>query len=123
MILVPAGRVDRAAAAGNAETYTVQPGDSLWAISRKHDIKLAELRRMNHYADNPVLRPGDKVIVGVRPDSGAGSTGSKYVVQPGDTLWQLAQRFSMTVDELTDLNRIGRNTTLKPGQELVIASN
>ena len=123
VILVPAGRVDRAAAAGNAETYTVQPGDSLWAISRKHDIKLAELRRMNHYGDNPLLRPGDKVIVGVRSDSADGSTGSKYVVQPGDTLWQLAQRFSMTVDELTDLNRIGRGSTLKPGQELVIASN
>ena len=122
VILVPAGRVDRAVAAGNAETYTVQRGDSLWAISRKHDIKLAELRRMNHYADNPVLRPGDKVVIGVKDEPGARG-GSKYVVQPGDTLWQLAQRFSMTVDELTNLNQIGRDTTLKPGQELVIASN
>ncbi|KTG16082.1 MULTISPECIES: LysM peptidoglycan-binding domain-containing protein [unclassified Guyparkeria] len=122
VILVPAGRVDRAVAAGNAETYTVQPGDSLWAISRKHDIKLAELRRMNHYADNPVLRPGDKVVIGVKNETGPAG-GSKYVVQPGDTLWQLARRFSMTVDQLTDLNQIGRNAPLKPGQELVIASN
>ena len=122
MILVPAGRVDRAVAAGNAETYTVQPGDSLWAISRKHDIKLAELRRMNHYGDNPVLRPGDKVVIGVKNEAETAG-GSKYVVQPGDTLWRLAQRFSMTVDQLTDLNQIGRNATLKPGQELVVASN
>jgi len=58
-------------------------------------------------------------------DEGAGTIagGSKYVVQRGDTLWQLARRFSMTVDELTSLNRIGRESTLKPGQELVIASN
>ncbi|MCL7743457.1 LysM peptidoglycan-binding domain-containing protein [Guyparkeria hydrothermalis] len=122
VILVPAGRVDQAIASGNAQTYTVRPGDSLWAISRKHDIKLAELRRMNHYGDNPVLRPGDKVVVGVKSKT-APDGGSKYVVQPGDTLWQLARRFSMTVDELTNLNQIGRNATLKPGQELVVASN
>lgn len=122
VILVPAGRVAQAVAAGNVHSYTVQPGDSLWAISRKHNIKLAELRRMNQFADNPVLRPGDQVVIGVKSDDRlAGS--SKYIVQPGDTLWQLARRFSMTVDELTARNQIGRDSPLRPGQELVVASN
>ncbi|MFI9652150.1 lytic transglycosylase [Guyparkeria halopsychrophila] len=122
-ILVPTGRVDRAIASGNVRSHTVQPGESLWAISRQHGIKLAELRRMNAYGDNPVLRPGDKVIVGAKAADDSGDTASKYVVQPGDTLWQLAQRFSTTVAELTALNRIGPDTAIKPGQELRVASN
>ncbi|MFI9653596.1 LysM peptidoglycan-binding domain-containing protein [Guyparkeria sp. GHLCS8-2] len=122
-ILVPTGRVDRAIASGNARTHTVQPGESLWAISRQHDVKLAELRRMNAYGDNPVLRPGDKVIVGAKVAGGSDDAPSKYVVQAGDTLWQLAQRFSTTVAELTTLNRIGPDAALKPGQELLVASN
>ncbi|RRQ24181.1 LysM peptidoglycan-binding domain-containing protein [Guyparkeria sp. SCN-R1] len=122
-ILVPLGRVDSAIASGNARTHTVQPGESLWAISRKHGVKIAELRRMNAYGDNPVLRPGDEVIVGAEVSGGNDDAPSKYVVQPGDTLWQLAQRFSTTVEELTALNRIGPDAALKPGQELSVASN
>ena len=120
VILVPAGRVDRAIASGNVRTHTVQPGESLWTISRRHGVKLAELRRMNAFGDNPVLHPGDRVIIGAAMNDDAPST---YVVQPGDTLWQLARRFSTTVEELTALNRIGPDTTLKPGQELRVASN
>ena len=124
VILVPAGRVDRAVATGNARTHTVRSGESLWAISRQHGIKLDELRRMNAFGDNPVLRPGDKVVIGVRAEAGEsdGET-SKYVVQRGDTLWQLAQRFSTTVDRLSAMNQLSSNGTLRPGQELVVASN
>ena len=52
-----------------------------------------------------------------------------YVVQPGDTVWRLAQRFGTTVDELVNLNDI-RNPdlifvdqvlTLPPGQATVPA--
>ncbi|MDG4867148.1 LysM peptidoglycan-binding domain-containing protein [Guyparkeria sp. 1SP6A2] len=125
MILVPTGRVDRAVASGNARTHTVRSGESLWSISRQHGIKLAELRRMNAFGDNPVLRPGDKVVVGIKETATAATTreASKYVVQSGDTLWELARRFSTTVDELTTLNRIGRDVALRPGQELLVASN
>jgi membrane-bound lytic murein transglycosylase D len=124
VILVPAGRVDRAVASGNARTHTVRKGESLWTIARRHGIKLDELRRMNAFGDNPVLHPGDKVVIGVQADGGGGRlAATKYVVQPGDTLWDLARRFSTSVDRLSAMNRLSADGTLRPGQELVVASN
>ncbi len=45
-----------------------------------------------------------------------------YTVQHGDTLWNVARRFSTTVKEITTANRLRPNEPLKPGQVLVIAS-
>lgn len=45
-------------------TYTVQPGDTLWAITRKYDgLTVDELVRMNNLHDRKIV-PGQKLIVG-----------------------------------------------------------
>lgn len=46
--------------------------------------------------------------------------GPVYVVQPGDTLWEIAQRFGITQQELADANGISDPNQLREGQELVI---
>lgn len=45
---------------------------------------------------------------------------STYVVQPGDTLSVIAERFNVPLSELSAANGIGDVDTIKPGQELVI---
>lgn len=45
-----------------AQTYVVQPGDSLWAIAQKHRISVAQLKKWNHYRNTPILRPGQKIV-------------------------------------------------------------
>ncbi len=45
---------------------------------------------------------------------------STYVVQTGDTLSVIAERFSVPLSELSAANGIGDVDTIKPGQELVI---
>lgn len=46
--------------------------------------------------------------------------GPTYVVQPGDTLYQIAQVFGTTVEELAAFNSIADTGSIFPGQELVI---
>ena len=41
-----------------------------------------------------------------------------YRVQPGDTLWEIAIRFSTTVDELVRLNGIANPSLIRAGPEL-----
>lgn len=43
-----------------------------------------------------------------------------YVVQPGDTLWDLAKKFNTTVDDIIELNDIENPDLIYPGQKLLI---
>ena len=44
--------------ASGRETYTVQPGDSLYAISRRTGVSVASLKRINNVRDVRRIRPG-----------------------------------------------------------------
>ena len=44
-----------------------------------------------------------------------------YIVQPGDTLWQIAKRYRSSVEGLQNLNNIKNPDLLTPGQKLIIA--
>ena len=46
--------------------------------------------------------------------------GPIYIVQEGDTLWNIAQRFGVPVNELVSFNQIADPSNISPGDELVI---
>ncbi len=43
--------------------YTVRRGDSLWTISRRHQVSINELMRLNNLNENSVLRPGQRLVI------------------------------------------------------------
>lgn len=48
----------------NPKTYTVQPGDSLWLISKKHNgISIDQIKKLNNLNTNQI-KPGQKLIIG-----------------------------------------------------------
>jgi murein DD-endopeptidase MepM/ murein hydrolase activator NlpD len=47
-------------------------------------------------------------------------SGPVYIVQEGDTLWEIAQRFDVPLEELAGENDISDPAQLSPGDELVI---
>jgi murein DD-endopeptidase MepM/ murein hydrolase activator NlpD len=49
-------------ASGSGETIDVQPGDTLFAISKRHHVSLAELMAANQMTA-PNLKPGQKLII------------------------------------------------------------
>ncbi|MEE4637767.1 MAG: LysM peptidoglycan-binding domain-containing protein [Wenzhouxiangella sp.] len=55
----PGGRAARA----RPTRYTVRSGDSLWLISRRLDVRLADLMRWNGLDEASVLRPGQILTV------------------------------------------------------------
>ena len=43
-----------------------------------------------------------------------------YQIRPGDSLWMIANRFNVSIKDLTRWNRINPNTVLHPGQQLAL---
>lgn len=111
------GRVDEATlialnrallAATATDSYTVQPGDSLWSIARAFDTTMAVLVELNDLPDRP-LRVGEVLKV---------PAVARYTVKPGDTLWEIAVRFKTTVAAIADLNGIDPEEILRVGTVL-----
>lgn len=129
-IIVPLGRGKKLMASGTDQLYTVQSGDSLWGLAHRFDMDLADLKRINGLKPKDPIHPGQKLIVAThhgfqradeKPAKRVAESSGRYVVQRGDTLWNVAQRFSTTVQHLIASNRLDSSAPLKPGQVLMIA--
>lgn len=122
---VPAAE-SSAAAEDLPETYTVQAGDTLFGISARFHVPLADLVRINS------IQIPDRIFVGqtiklkgaaptaAAPVSGSAS-GTTYTVQRGDTLWGIALRHlgnGVLWHQLADLNGIKAPWILHQGQVL-----
>ena len=97
--------------------YTVQAGDTLWAIARKYNCSITEIVAAN----SDRIKNPNRIHTGWQlkiPQSGAPITGGTpdavlpenkksgiYIVRQGDTLWAIARKCGCSVAEIVSLNR------------------
>jgi hypothetical protein len=43
-----------------------------------------------------------------------------HLVEPGETLWNIANRYGMSVEEVVQLNKLDPSETIYPGQKLLV---
>lgn len=100
--------------------YTVQPGDSMFTIARKFGVSLDALIRANPQIPNPnLIFPGQTVCVPTTspPPGGCPPGTFSYTVQPGDTMFNIARRFGVSLDALIRANpQIPNPNQIRPGQ-------
>ena len=103
------------------EYYIVNRGDTLYSISRKFNVSVDELRRLNNLNNN-ILQIGQRLLI--KPDNSINDdiSTSTYIVKPGDTLYSIARVYNISVDKLKELNNLDSNI-LTVGQELIIREN
>ncbi|MFC3886453.1 LysM peptidoglycan-binding domain-containing protein [Bacillus songklensis] len=113
-------------------TYTTQSGDTLWKVAQRFNMTVAELKTLNLLRSNTIyvnqvlkvkgepsktpapeqkeIRPAPVSAPSSNEAISPGSEADTYTVQPGDSIWKIAQRFNLTVAELKDLNLLRSNT-------------
>ena len=118
-------------------TYTVQAGDTLWAIARKYNCSVTEIVAAN----SDRIKNPNRIHVGWQlkiPQSGVPITGGtpdavlpenkksgRYIVRQGDTLWKIARECGCSVSEIISLNRelIRDPALIYSGWELKVPQN
>lgn len=98
-------------------TYVVKTGDTLSAIAQTFGVSLPALEAANPQMTNPdLIFPGQVITIPVNPPP----PGS-YVVQAGDTMSGIAQKFGVSLKALEAANpQVTNPNLIFPGQVLTI---
>lgn len=123
--------------------HTVRKGEHLSTIAKRYGCTVGEIKSWNSITSTTV-KPGKKLTIYIygkkpvektsttivenkttsTPDNNANtSTSGKYkyhVVQKGDSLYKISQKYKTTVDELKRLNNFGAKYSLMPGKKIKV---
>ena len=104
--------------------YSVQRGDSLSTIALRFKTSTASLRQSNNLSTD-VLQIGQKLVVQhsaaiVNTDN---TRRLSYRVRRGDSLYLIAEKFDLSIRDITRWNKISRHEYLQPGQRLTLFIN
>lgn len=103
--------------------HTVLEGQSLWSIAVQYNVKLGDILWLNSLPEDAVLQPGEQIRVRLAPDEAPPPTPTPILyhsVRGGQTLWEIAISYGLTLDELLTLNNIDQNAILQPGDQLLV---
>ena len=109
--------------------HTVQAGETLIRIAARYGISSALLLRWNpDLRLNSTLAAGETVVVAEwavpEPEPAAPRAASDvtYAVEAGDSLYRIADRHDLTIEELLDLNQgLTLESVIHSGDELIVA--
>ena len=111
--------------AANAEAsekgHEVQSGDTLSEIAAANSTTVSALKAANDLSSDLIF-PGQVLQVAEGTEAKAETEAGVYVIQPGDTLFEIAVEFDLTVKELMDLNNL-TSDLIFPGNELIVSKD
>jgi len=102
--------------------YKVKKGDTLWEIASAHGVSVSDLQEWNSLGRRSTIRIGQKLTI----YSGSGSQRAAartrnvtHKVVSGETLWEIARHYGVSVDSLKKWNSLSRDTVYI-GQKLTV---
>ncbi len=92
------------------QIHVVQSGETLTRIARLYGVSPDAITNANQRNDLSYLVVGQSLVIPTPSNT--------YTVQPGDSLWTIAERFGTTTQELIRLNAITQPASVSPGTRL-----
>ncbi len=102
-------------------THRVRPGESLSVIARRYRVSVKSLQAWNNISDPRRLRAGQDLVVFHSPAPVSKGSGTmQHTVQSGDSLWSIARKYKVKLNDLIRWNGLQQKTLIRPGQSLKI---
>lgn len=116
--------------------HTVKKGETLGAIARRYRTTVGAIVRLNNLRNATLIYPGQRLRIpgrgqGLEPADGdetSSSAGSRsgpssnqisYTVKPGDSLYQIARTYGVSVEKIKRDNNLDSDN-ITAGQKLII---
>ena len=108
--------------------YKVKSGDAIGTIASRHGVTLTQLKQWNNLSSN-LIKEGQILIIHSNSNLSSSKTialnsdnptsSKTYTVRPGDSLWMISQKHSLSIEQIKRLNNLN-TTQIKPGQRLIV---
>ena len=117
--------------------HKIRKGETLSEIATRYRTTVSVLKKSNQIRGH-TIRAGSYLLVPVahapagdytltadarrkaRQDNGGSGRKLLHIVQPGDTFWEIARQYNVTIRELAKWNGMAPGDVLHPGDRLVI---
>ena len=111
--------------------YSVESGDTLGRIARKHNTSVNELVSLNNIADPNFIKIGQKLILPQQQIQSKPAdlpieekeNKNVYRIKSGDTLGKIAKQYGTSVNTLASINNIKDPNLIIVNQELQLPDN
>lgn len=95
-------------------TYTVRPGNTLYAIAQFFGTNPEEIAEANGLVPPYTIFPGQELLLPIEEIRSP----RYYVVRPGDTILSIADRYGLELENILSLNKLENPNIIYPGQIL-----
>ncbi len=112
--------------------HSIRRGETISTIASRYGVSQYAIMEANNLYRRSIIYAGKKLIVpvpldhssrGLRKSHDYKAENGMYVVEGGDTLWDIARAFGTTVGDLRRINYVERGSRIYVGQRLKIPSN
>jgi len=116
----------------NYSNHKIAQGDSLSGIARKYGVSVKALQTSNNLRSTRI-RAGKNLLIPIRASTVTSRSISSetpvvrnqhtHQVKRGDTLWSIARKYNVQINNLLSWNNISRNHILQLNQMLLVMTN
>lgn len=98
--------------------YTVKRGDTLSQIALAYGVSINHIVELNNIENPNLIYPGEKLRITQSNSTVLNplKNNNIYTVKRGDTLWQIAKTYGVTVNYIVSINDIENPNIIYPGQ-------
>jgi len=116
--------------------YKIKPGDTIYDIAIAFNSNVSSIKHFNNIRYNNIIYPGKILKIPTNPKSESKSDKSiktvdgvssefkedviVYVIESGDTMYEIAKKFNCSVNDIKRWNSIANKRYIYPGDKLYI---